>query len=255
MMEIPQGFSWGDGNKQLAHALVPNPSATSFGPARRRLQALCLVLFVSFGRGIFASVYSLTGALATGDQRQTQARLLSVLISDTASLAVFWYVLSGQGRRWKDIGWNFEWTDILRAVALLIGSQFASYLVSILVQTSYYSHFGHYLAPKSLHGLLGFGISGLSIAVVFMNPFFEELIVRGYLMSEIVDLGGNGALAIFLSIAVQMSYHLYQGLAHGIGLTVTFAVYSIYFWKTRRLVPVVLAHFCLDAYALVWGNL
>jgi membrane protease YdiL (CAAX protease family) len=80
---------------------------------------------------------------------------------------------------------------------------------------------------------------------------FEELIVRGYLMSEIVDLGGSGVSAIFLSIAVQMSYHLYQGLANAIALTVVFAVYSIYFWKTRRIAPIIFAHLCMDAYALV----
>ena len=51
-----------------------------------------------------------------------------------------------------------------------------------------------------------------------------------------------------------MSYHLYQGLANGIGLTVVFAVYSIYFWKTYRLAPVVLAHLCVDAYALLRGT-
>ena len=101
-----------------------------------------------------------------------------------------------------------------------------------------------------MHGL-GIGISGLSIALVCLNPFFEEFIVRGYLMSEIFDLGGSSVLAVLISISVQMSYHLYQGLANAVVLTAVFAVYSIYFWKTRRIAPVVLAHFCMDAYALV----
>jgi len=105
-----------------------------------------------------------------------------------------------------------------------------------------------------MHGVLGFGISGLSIAFVCLNPFFEELIVRGYLMSEILELGGGGVLAILTSIAVQMSYHLYQGLGNGIALTAGFAVYSIYFLKTRRIAPVVFAHFYADAYALVRGS-
>jgi membrane protease YdiL (CAAX protease family) len=247
-MEVPQGFSWGDGDKQVAHSLVPNPVAGSFGPPRRRLLALGLVLFVSFGHFIFYSAYSLVGAI---DTRQIKASLVGTLISEAGSLAVLWYVLSGQGRGLKDIGWNFEWMDILRAVALVFSSRVAEYLVWIPVQLSYYSYFGHYLTPKSLHGMLGVGISGLSIAFVCLNPFFEELIVRGYLMSEVVDLGGNGLLAIFLSIAVQMSYHLYQGLANGIALTVGFAVFSIYFGKTHRLAPVVLAHLCIDAFALV----
>ena len=252
-MGIPQGFSWGHGQKQV-HSLVPNPAAESFGPRRRRLLALGLVLFVSFGRAIFASAYSLTGAMAEGDSEQNSARLIVALISETASLGVLWYVLSGQGRKWGDIGWNFTWLDIPRGLTLVFSEMIATYLIWVPVQTFYHSYFGYYLTPRSLHGMLDFGISGLSIAVVCLNPFFEELIVRAYLMSEIVDLGGSGVLAIFLSIAVQMSYHLYQGLANGIGLTVAFAVYSVYFWKTRRIAPIVFAHLCLDAYALLRGS-
>jgi hypothetical protein len=67
------------------------------------------------------------------------------------------------------------------------------------------------------------------------ESIFEELIVRGYLMTEIVELGGSGALAVVISVAVQMSYHLYQGCTNGIVLVTIFAVFSIYFWKTRRL--------------------
>jgi membrane protease YdiL (CAAX protease family) len=176
------------------------------------------------------------------------------LISEAGSLAVLWYVLSGQGRSWKDIGWNFNWMDIPRAVALVFGSLFASYVVWIPFQKFYYSYAGHYLTHEPLYGLLSFGISGFSIAFVCLNPFFEELIVRGYLMSEIVDLGGKGLLAVLISVAVQMSYHLYQGFARGIVLTVVFTVYSLYFWKTRRIVPVVLAHLCMDAFALIRGS-
>ena len=105
-----------------------------------------------------------------------------------------------------------------------------------------------------MHGLLRAGISGLSITFIFLNPFFEELIVRGYLMTEIVELGGSGTLAIVISVAVQMSYHLYQGFTNGIVLVTIFAVFSIYFWKTRRLAPVVLAHLSVDAYALFRGS-
>jgi membrane protease YdiL (CAAX protease family) len=144
--------------------------------------------------------------------------------------------------------------DVPRAVGLVFGSTLASYFVWIPVQIAYRFYFGHYLVPKSMHGFFGFGISALSIGFVCLNPFFEELIVRSYLMSEIFDLGGNAALAVLISVALQTSYHLYQGFANGVVTTTTFAVFSIYFWKTRRIAPVVLAHLCMDAYALVRGS-
>jgi membrane protease YdiL (CAAX protease family) len=234
--------------------VVSSPPTGNRDPRSRRLLALGLVLFVSFGHFIVASAYSLMGGTVPGDFRLHQARLLGALTSEAGSLAVLWYVLSGQGRTWKDIGWNLKWMDVPRAAGLVLASRIARYLVLVPFQVFYKSYFGHYLTPKPIHALLGFGISGLSIALVCLNPFFEESIVRGYLMSEISDLGGNAFLAVLTSIAVQMSYHLYQGLGNGIALTVGFAVYSIYFWKTRRIAPVVLAHFYADAYGLVRGS-
>jgi membrane protease YdiL (CAAX protease family) len=228
-------------------------SAASNNPlkaSRRRWLGLGIVLLVSFGTFIASSAYYLSGQLGPSSGPTSEARLVAGLITETTSLLVLWYVLSGQGRGWRSIGWNFQWMDILRAVGLIFGSSLVTYAVWIAVQLSL-AHSGHYLTPKSVRGLLGFGLSAFTIVLVCLNPFFEELIVRGYLMSEILDLSGNGTLAVVASVAVQMSYHLYQGLANGIVLTTTFVVFSIYFLRSRRIAPLVLAHFFLDAYALI----
>jgi membrane protease YdiL (CAAX protease family) len=209
-----------------------------------------LVLFVSFAHFVATSAYSLAGLTRSADPRLRQASLLSALIAEVGSLAVLLYVLWAQGRSWKDIGWNLERLDILRAVGLVLGSRFAGHVLWQSVQIFYHFYSGHYLGPKSTLGLRGLGVSWLSIALVCLNPVFEELIVRGYLMSEILDLGGNSVMAILISVAVQMSYHLYQGFARGIALTASFTVFSIYFWRTRRIAPVVVAHLWFDAYAL-----
>jgi len=238
-----------DQTTHISETVVRPPAGDVLAPHRRVL-ALGLVLFVSFGQFVAFSAYSLTGVTASADPHQRQARLLGALIVEVGSLAVLLYVLSQQGRKWKDIGWNLQWMDLARAVGLVFGSIFAGYLILSPVQILYHSYAGHYLVPTSTHGLLGLGVSGLSIALVCLNPFFEELIVRGYLMTEILDLGGKGMMAILISVAVQMSYHLYQGVFRGIALTASFAVLSIYFWKTRRIAPVVLAHLCFDAFAL-----
>jgi membrane protease YdiL (CAAX protease family) len=233
---------------------VPQLLVAHLGTPRARLLALVLVLFVSFAHFILSSAYFQMTATLQGDPRQLRVRLLSALIAEAGSLAVLWYVLFAQGRGWKNIGWNFAWLDILRGVGLVVGSTIAMYVIWIPLQLAYRSYSGHYLTPKPIHGMLGVGVTTLSIAFVCLNPFFEELIVRGYLMSEISALGGSGLLAILISIAVQMSYHLYQGFARAIALVITFAVFSIYFWKTRRIAPVVIAHLCIDAYALVRGS-
>lgn len=221
----------------------------------RRLVALGIVLFVSFGHFVAASAYYfMEGATSGTDLSQLKMRLVGGMIAEAGSLAVLWYVLSGQGRGWKSIGGDLHWTDVPRALILTIGATVATYATFLPIQIVVHAYSGHYLTPKSMHGLLGVGISGLSIVFICLNAFFEEMIVRGYLMTEIVELGGGGGLAILISVAVQMSYHLYQGFTNGIVLTTIFAVFSIYFWKTRRLAPVVLAHLCVDAYALFRGS-
>jgi membrane protease YdiL (CAAX protease family) len=55
--------------------------------------------------------------------------------------------------------------------------------------------------------------SVVAIPFSLLNPFFEELIVRAYLMSEVIDLAGSPAFAVALSVAVQFSYHLFYGWA------------------------------------------
>lgn len=91
----------------------------------------------------------------------------------------------------------------------------------------------------------------LSVAFTCLTPLFEESIVRGYTMSEIMSAGGSAGVAIVVSVALQMSYHLYQGLANCIVIAVVFTVYSIYYAKTRRIVPAVFAHFLMDLLFLI----
>jgi membrane protease YdiL (CAAX protease family) len=217
-----------------------------------QLRHLAIVLLVTLSGPIVGSSYVLLGGRVT-DPIQQSYRLVGALRGEATSLLLLWYVLGRQGKTWKDIGWKVGIADVPRGVGLFIASLIASVFASVPFQDIYRAYSGHFLAPKSLHSLLGFGISFLSIAFVCLNPFFEELIVRGYAMSEIMSSGGTAWMAIVVSVALQMSYHLYQGLAHAIGLTVVFTVFSIYYAQTRRIVPVVLAHLLMDVIALVGG--
>jgi membrane protease YdiL (CAAX protease family) len=88
-----------------------------------------------------------------------------------------------------------------------------------------------------------------------VNPFFEELIVRAYTISELIDLGVNRAVATAISVIVQLSYHLYQGAANVVVLAVMFTIFSLYYSRTRRIVPVVLVHLGFDLFWLFKANL
>jgi membrane protease YdiL (CAAX protease family) len=185
---------------------------------------------------------------------QKQFRLVSALITEMTSLAVLAYVMSTQGRNCKEIGWNPEILDVPRGFGLFLGANLLMYALLIPVQYAYRAYAGHFFVPKSLNSIFGFGVSSLSIAFICLNPFFEELIVRAFTISEAINLGASRAVAITLSVVVQVSYHLYQGLASALALTLVFTIFSIYYVRTRRIMPVIVAHLCADLFALMLGR-
>ena len=237
----------------LPEVATPTAGLGTSGPARRRrLLALGLVLSVSFTQFIVTAFHYVFSHADLARFHRTQYSLLGGLITEVTSLLLLWFVLSEQGRTWKEIGLDPQWRDLGWGIALVFIAGMFSQVAVFAFQTTYLSYAGHYLPARSLHALLGAAISPASILFTLVNPLFEELIVRAYAMSEIMALGGSRGLAILVSVSVQMSYHVYQGFVHCVALTVVFAIFAIYFARTRRIGPVIVAHFWSDAYGLIW---
>ena len=83
----------------------------------------------------------------------------------------------------------------------------------------------------------------------FLNPFYEELIVRAYLLTEVRQLTGSATKAVILSTVLQTSYHLYQGGPSALSWGIIFLLFSIYYAKTGRIAPIILAHLYMDVIA------
>jgi len=96
------------------------------------------------------------------------------------------------------------------------------------------------------------GITFATLVAQVVNPFYEEIIVRGYLMTEVTDLTKSSTKAVLLSTALQTSYHFYQGIPAAIAHGGTFLIFSIYFARTRRIVPLILAHLYADVGYVAW---
>ena len=220
----------------------------------KRLRPLAIVLAVSLAHPIYGSTYVLLGGtVGTTVPMQQDYRLAGALLTESTSLLLLWYVMSVEGKKWSDIGLQFRSSDILRGLGLFVAGTIVAAFVAVPVQHFYRSWTGHWLIPKDLHPILGFGISMLSLAFACLNPFFEELIVRAYAMSELVSAGFSQGVAILVSVALQMSYHLYQGAAHAIALTCIFTIFSIYYAQTGKIMPIILAHLVTDVLALLHG--
>lgn len=92
-------------------------------------------------------------------------------------------------------------------------------------------------------------LSALRHAVV------EEVIVVGYLLDRFGKFGWSMPLAIFTSSMLRGSYHLYQGFGPFIGNAVMGVVFAWLYTKTRRIMPLVIAHALLDIVAFVGFSL
>ncbi|HJV98204.1 MAG TPA: type II CAAX endopeptidase family protein [Arthrobacter sp.] len=83
----------------------------------------------------------------------------------------------------------------------------------------------------------------------------EEVIVVGYLLDRFGKFGWSMPLAIFASSMLRGSYHLYQGFGPFIGNAVMGVVFAWLYTKTRRVMPLVVAHALLDIVAFVGFSL
>jgi membrane protease YdiL (CAAX protease family) len=79
----------------------------------------------------------------------------------------------------------------------------------------------------------------------------EEVIVVGYLLDRFGKLGWSTPLAIVLSALLRGSYHLYQGFGPFIGNAVMGLVFGWIYTRTKRVMPLVVAHALLDIVAFV----
>jgi uncharacterized protein len=245
--------TWPVGAETLAIAAKTLAIETPLDPAvdskRYRWFEVFLVLLISCGGYILTGLFILNRAQVTSPVAQ-DARWTMALFQELTALLLLGYVLSRRRMRIRDLG--LRWS--LREVVSGLGVAAAAYVAYGVGYSMLHSLF-HAFAPAGLGGLTARQAFGhpsiMAVPLFLLNPFFEELIVRAYLMTEVKDLTGSWTLAIAISAAVQFSYHLYYGWETALALSFQFLVFSFYYAATRRATPVVIAHGIFDILGLV----
>ena len=101
----------------------------------------------------------------------------------------------------------------------------------------------------------GLGDSWWTIPVLVLsaaqNAALEEIVMVGYLVVRLRQLGWGLPAVIAFSAVVRGSYHLYQGYGGFVGNLIMGVIFLLVFLRWRRVTPLVVAHTLLDVAAFV----
>ncbi|MDP1728568.1 MAG: CPBP family intramembrane metalloprotease [Bacteroidota bacterium] len=204
---------------------------------------LIIILFVSFGYLILNNVLFVLNIVKeftiSNDHIYFQIRYeIFVLLT----LGIFLYL---RGWNFKSLGLKPCQHDIF--IGLLI-------YLCFCVLTIFIWSIGILVSP-------GFGASKyilfqvnlniyLVILISILNPFFEEILVCSYILSW--NRGATNKYAmIFLSVCIRILYHLYQGPFILVQIIPFGIIAGVWFTRTRRLWPLLIAHFLWDIIGLL----
>src|SRR5581483_4567063 len=219
-------------------------------PAERAVlrEEVLVVLSLSLLASAVYAVISLTSAPLKGATVYVvpQVGLPTQLADVVFGLAPVWLVLflvrrSGEGVRAIGMALDRPGRDLGRGVALFAVIGLAGvgvYLGAVALGVN------RFVVPVPPLG------HWWTVPVLLLNAvqagLVEEVIVAGYLITRLRQLGLSAAAAIGLSALLRGTYHLYQGWGGFAGNLAMGLFLGLVFTRTRRTWPLVIAHALLD---------
>ncbi len=246
-------------------APTPPPPPLSTLTRRLMLVEVVLVLALSLGRsGVYALVNLLAALTAPGPLSSKAAVLNGSLAPDRpwldltyqllgmffglvpVLLAAYLLLRSGDSLRFLWLGGRFRGSDVTRglAVAAVVGSTgLAFYLVTHALGVDLT------VVAENLPDVW-WKIPVLLLSAA-QNALLEELVVLGFVLVRLRQMGTSAPVAIGVAAVLRGSYHLYQGLGGFLGNAVMGVLFGYLYLRWGRLMPLVIAHFVLDVVAFV----
>ena len=201
---------------------------------------LITILIIGFGLFIYSSTryFFVVNSDYTHSwiYKLTSQGHFSIVIYETIALLIIIYIL--KVRDWKISDFNLSFTFRLIWIALLI-----------MFIRNFISNFGFKILEAfnvvdesaTMHVQYGLEANWISISlIIIINSIFEEFILIGYLFKRLEKY--HPVIVIGLSILIRQSYHTYQGWMSLILILPTGLVFGYYYYKYKKLWPVIIAH-------------
>jgi membrane protease YdiL (CAAX protease family) len=91
----------------------------------------------------------------------------------------------------------------------------------------------------------------VEVLIAAQNGILEEVLVSGYLLRRLDQLGWRPSRALAVSAVLRGSYHLYQGVGGFVGNLIMGVIFGRLFQRWGRAAPLIVAHTLIDTGALV----
>ncbi|WP_182112508.1 MULTISPECIES: CPBP family intramembrane glutamic endopeptidase [unclassified Actinotalea] len=256
---------------------MPTPAASGDGsgartqgpdaePSRRRLTAeIWIVLGLSLGQSGVYALLRLWDRYTREVPLAQQSTTLNATQSDRpwldlayqlaniafalvpVALALYLLSASGRGvlhrigldrsRPWRDLGVGLGLAAVVGLPGL--GLYLVSRALGLTVQINASGLEPHWWAVPVL------------VLSALQNALLEEVVAVAYLIERLRALRWSVPAMIVASSLLRGSYHLYQGPGMAAGNVVMGVLFAAYYLRTRRVMPLVVAHTALDVVSFV----
>lgn len=208
-----------------------------------------ILLLVAYGYPFAAGIVGLweSRARSATDTPATvhigDAELWTIVIYELIAGCLIVGFLRLRGRLWSEFQPTASWLDALRGLGVFFGAIGAVWLAYIFAA-------GLPGAAERLAEVPVEATFGLlpAVLVVAINPLFEEAINLGYLQVRLRPHGAS--FAVGAALLARLLANLDQGAHALVGIVPLGLLFGVYFWRTGRLWPVVVAHATIEAISL-----
>jgi membrane protease YdiL (CAAX protease family) len=225
----------------LIEVATPSPL---LDPPATSMREVAIVVGTTLGFFLLTSISWLAFAHDRTHLRFTTMRVAATLSTELVLIA-FW--LPRLRRRWTVRMISAPWrpSDAFHAILLVVVCQLAYGLAFIAVTAAYHplaTEIARYRAvgPLSLWVLVPMSV---------VNPFFEEILYLGFAANVLRRRFGSWG-AFGSVVAIRLLVHAYQGPLALVSILPLAVIITVYYLRTGRLWPIVVAHVIFDLAAL-----